>query len=132
QVETGIGVVEDHEDDPNNPEMYIPVVGWFFFTQNALLTYFGENFDPGRLASLLPAGEAQDMTRDFLGDQVGSLENMINDNTPALGSKKVKNNGGTNAHVNTGENAEAKAVESYKRYAAIVNRNREPFTEDHH
>src|SRR5690606_10432913 len=66
QVETGIGVVEDHEDDPNNPEMYIPVVGWFFFTQNALLTYFGENFDPGNLAGHLPLGEADEMTRDFL------------------------------------------------------------------
>ncbi len=133
QVETGIGVVEDHEDDPDNPEMYIPVVGWYFFTQNALLTYFGENFDPGNLASHLPLGESEEMTRDFLADQVGSLENMINDNTPALGNKKAKNTGGgKDSNVNTGEDAEDKAIESYQRYAAIVNKNREPFTEDRH
>jgi len=133
QAETAMEVVKGYEDDPDDPELYIPVVGWYFFTQNALLTYFGENFDPGNLAAHLPLGEAEEMTRDFLADQVGSLDTMINDNTPALGAKKAKNKGGgRDSHVNTGEEAENKALESYQRYAAIVNQSREPFTRDRH
>lgn len=141
QVEVGMGVIEDHEDDPDNPEMYIPVIGWYFFTQNALLTYFGENFSPTNLADLVAdatadkswSADAEDLTRDFLSNQVGELENMINDNSPSLGRKKSKNtSGGAGANLNTGDQAEANAVEAYKRYMAIVNRNRARFTEDRH
>ncbi|MDO3380679.1 pilus assembly protein TadG-related protein [Gilvimarinus algae] len=141
QVEVGMGVVEDHEDDPDDPNMYIPVVGWYFFTQNALLTYFGENFSPTNLADLVGdatadkdwSADAEDLSRDFLGGQVGELENMINDNSPGLSRKKSKNtSGGANSNVNTGEQAEANAIEAYQRYMAIVNRNRASFTEDRH
>ncbi|WP_049724080.1 pilus assembly protein TadG-related protein [Gilvimarinus polysaccharolyticus] len=141
QVEMSMGVVEDHEDDPDDPEMYIPAVGWYFFTQNALLTYFGENFSPTNLADLVGdatadkdwSADATDLTADFLGGQVGELENMINDNSAGLSRKKSKNkSGGAGANLNTGDAAEANAIESYKRYMAIVNRNRASFTEDRH
>lgn len=141
QVEMSMGVVEDHEDDPDNPEMYIPVVGWYFFTQNALLTYFGENFSPTNLADLVGdatadkdwSADATELTESFLGGQVGELENMINDNSAGLSRKKSKNvSGGANSNLNSGDQAEANAVEAYQRYMAIVNRNRASFTEDRH
>ncbi|MDO6748350.1 TadE/TadG family type IV pilus assembly protein [Gilvimarinus sp. 1_MG-2023] len=141
QVEVGMGVVEDHEDDPDNPEMYIPVIGWYFFTQNALLTYFGENFSPTNLANLVEnatadqdwSADATDLTSDFLGGQVGELENMINANSPGLSKRRDSNSSdGADANVNTGDQAEANAVEAYQRYMAIVNRNRASFTEDRH
>ncbi|WP_256526617.1 pilus assembly protein TadG-related protein [Gilvimarinus sp. DA14] len=141
QVEMSMGVVEDHEDDPNDPEMYIPVVGWYFFTQNALLTYFGENFSPTNLADLVGdataekdwSADATELTESFLGDQVGELENMINDNSAGLSKKKSKNvSGGANSNLNAGEESEANAIEAYQRYMAIVNRNRASFTEDRH
>jgi hypothetical protein len=141
QVEVNLRVVKDHERDPERPQMYIPAIGWYFFTQNTLLTYFGENFSPTNLKSLArnamsdeeSADEAEALAEDFLASQVGELENMINDNSPGLGKKKAKNtSGGAGSNMNTGENAEAQAVEAYKRYAAIVNRNRESFTKDRH
>lgn len=141
QVEMSMGVVKDHEDDPDNPSMYIPAVGWYFFTQNALLTYFGENFSPTNLANLVEratvdqdwSADATELTKEFLGNQVGELENMINDNSAGLSRKKAKNSSsGAGSHLNTGEKAEANAVEAYKRYMAIVNRNRASFTEDRH
>lgn len=141
QVEVNLKILEDHERDPDRPELYIPVIGWYFFTQNILLTYFGENFSPTRLKDLASnamagSGHEEDVeaaVEEFVVEHVGELENMINDNSPNLGRKKSKNaGGGANANVNTGEKAEAQAVESYKRYAAIVNANREDFTADRH
>jgi hypothetical protein len=141
QAEMSMEVVKDHEDDPDNPEMYIPAVGWYFFTQNALLTYFGENFSPTNLADLVGdatadkdwSADATEVTEEYLGGQVGELENMINDNSAGLSRKKAKNkSGGAGAHLNTGDNAEANAIEAYQRYMAIVNRNRASFTADRH
>lgn len=141
QVEVNLKVLKDHERDPDRPEMYIPAIGWYFFTQNTLLTYFGENFSPTNLKSLASvaitdeddAAAAEDAVEEFLADQVGELENMVNDNSPGMGKKKNKNaGGGANSNVNTGEQAEEQAVAAYQRYAAIVNHNREAFTEDRH
>lgn len=141
QVEVNLQVLEDHERDPDNPELYIPAIGWYFFTQNTLLTYFGENFSPTNLKSLAgnamsdeaDAAEAEEVAEEFLAGQVGELENMINDNSPGISKKKSKNtSGGANSNVNTGEQAEDQAVAAYQRYAAIVNANREAFTEDRH
>ena len=137
QVEMNLDVVEDHEFDASDPEMYTPVVGWYFFTQNALLTYFGENFDATNLEQLVDVvdtGEAEgdELVADFLGDQTGQLENMINDNSPGVSKKKAKNtSGGKDSNLNSSEEEDA-AVEAYQRYAAIVNRNREDFTRDRH
>ncbi|MGJ8670708.1 MAG: hypothetical protein ACSHXK_14555 [Oceanococcus sp.] len=135
QVEINLDVVKDHEDDPNNPQMYTPVVGWFFFTTNALLTYFGDNFDPGNLADLVSDAEStdsvdeQELVADFLADQVGEVETMINNNTPGRVRKSTR--GGKDANLNAGEE-EDEAIAAYQRYAAIVNANREGFTEDRH
>ncbi len=135
QIEVGIGVIEDYEDNPDDPEMYIPVIGWFFFTQNALLTYFGDNFHIDDMvnridtatAALGFTASAEDLAEEYLGGT------MIADNSPGLSSKKAKNGGGAkDANVNTGDEAESNAVEAYQRYAAIVNRNRADFTADRH
>lgn len=133
QVELELNVIEDYEFDPDNKEMYVPVVGWYFFTQNALLTYFGENFSPTNLASLVSSADTngadtQDLVADFLGDQVGSLDTMINNNSPGSSSKKNAS-GGKNAYMNGSDD---NAVAAYQRYAAIVNNNRESFTADRH
>lgn len=141
QVEVNLKIVEDHERDPDNPEMYIPAVGWYFFTQNTLLTYFGENFSPTRLKTLAnsamadeaDAEEAEAVAEEFLAGQIGELENMINDNSPGASKKKDKNvGGGADSNLNSGDKAEDQAVEAYKRYAAIVNHSREDFTKDRH
>ncbi len=147
QVEVNLKVVKDHEREPGRQEMYIPAIGWYFFTQNALLTYFGENFDPVNLKNKIASSEAageedaggggpidvDELVDDFLVSQVGQLDNMINDNTPSIGAKASQNtSGGANANLNTGEKAESQAVAAYQRYAAMVNRNRESFTMDRH
>ncbi|PHS25410.1 MAG: hypothetical protein COA83_05665 [Methylophaga sp.] len=137
QIEINLNVVEDHEFDPDNPEMYTPVVGWYFFTQNILLTYFGENFSPDNVHNaLVPAdtdgADEHELVAAFLGGQVGTLDTMINDNTPGIGSRAATNvGGGVNANLNASEEGDS-AVEAYQRYAAIVNRNRESFTQDRH
>ncbi len=137
QIEINLNVVEDHEFDPDNPEMYTPVVGWYFFTQNILLTYFGENFSPDNVYNaLVPAdtdgADEQELVAEFLGGQLGTLDTMINDNTPGINSKQAANvGGGVNANLNVSDEDDS-AVEAYQRYAAIVNRNREGFTKDRH
>ncbi len=137
QIEINIEVVKDHEIDPENKEMYTPVIGWYFFVQNTLLTYFGENFDPSTLYSNVTSSDidnadAHDLVADFLGDQVGTIDTMINDNSSGISRKKSKNtSGGANSNMNSAEDGDS-AVEAYQRFAAIVNRNREAFTADRH
>lgn len=139
QIEINLDVLSDHERNPNDPEMYIPVIGWFFFTQNALLTYFGENFSSDAIDSAVDtaadnlgwAASGKEVIEDFLiGQEIADIDSMISDNSPNISKKKDLNGG--NGLTDTGDDAEDKAVESYKRYAAIVNRNRESFTEDRH
>lgn len=143
QIEMNLNVVEDHEFDPDNPELYTPAVGWYFFVQNTLLTYFGENISPdnlytrvsGALDSSGDDADGHDLVADFLGDQLGTIDNMINDNTTGMQKKRANNSaGGQNSNMNTAENdADGDgAVAAYQRFAAIVNRNREAFTQDRH
>lgn len=143
QIETNLNVVKDHEFDPDNPELYTPAVGWYFFVQNTLLTYFGENISPDNLyssvAGALDSSESNadghDLVADFLGDQLGTIDNMINDNTTGISKKRAGNtNSGQNSNLNTAEDDPDgdSAVEAYQRFAAIVNRNREAFTKDRH
>tara|TARA_R110002050_G_scaffold9504_1_gene33230 strand:+ start:376837 stop:379035 length:2199 start_codon:yes stop_codon:yes gene_type:complete len=142
EIEMNLHVVEDHEFSADKPEMYTPVVGWYFFVQNTLLTYFGENVDPssvygnvsGKLDANTDNADTQDMVGDFLGEQLGTIDNMINDNTSGVSRKKANNaSGGQNANMNTGaDDTGDGAVDGYKRFAAIVNNNREAFTRDRH
>jgi len=140
QIEMNLNVVEDHEFSPDEQEMYTPAVGWYFFAQNVLLTYFGENISPdnlytsvsGSLDSNPDNADGHALVADFLGDQIGTIDNMINDNTTGISKKKSKNSaGGKNANMNSG-GEEDSAVAAYQRFAAIVNRNREGFTTDRH
>ncbi|MDO3385341.1 pilus assembly protein TadG-related protein [Gilvimarinus sp. SDUM040013] len=138
QVEMAMGVVEDHEDDPSNEQMYIPAVGWFFFTQNALLTYFGDAFDPGNLVSALGESDSvssftaddADLVNDWLGGQGLRPETMIANNSPA--NSGSSSSGGANSNLDSTAETEDNAVEAYKRYVAIVNENRTDFTRDRH
>ena len=135
QIEINLQVVNDHEFDPDNPEMFTPVVGWYFFTQNVLLTYFGENFSPDNVYnSLVPAdtdnADEHALVAEFLGDQLGTLDTMINANSPGV-NRGGNAGGGANANVNSPDEEDS-AVEAYQRFAAIVNRNREAFTKDRH
>tara|TARA_R110002111_G_scaffold87838_1_gene137291 strand:- start:619 stop:2817 length:2199 start_codon:yes stop_codon:yes gene_type:complete len=144
EIEMNLEVVKDHEfsADSANSEMYTPVVGWYFFVQNTLLTYFGENVSPdtlysnlsGKLDSNAANADGHDMVGDFLGGQLGTVDNMINDNTSGVSRKKSNNSsGGQNANLNTdAEDTGDSAVDGYKRFAAIVNNNREAFTRDRH
>lgn len=135
QVEANLNIAEDHEFKSGERELYTPVVGWFFFVQNNLLTYFGDNFDPTRLASSIASADTLEdedaLLNQFLG-QVQPPGNMINDNSANVSRKKAKNVGsGKNSHVNASEEDDS-AVAAYEMFAAIVNRNREDFTRDRH
>lgn len=120
QVEANLEVVEGHEFDPAQRELYTPFIGWYFMLQNTMLTYFGEDsgIDPGSLSdavSLVDTSgvDGDDLVADFLGGQTEDVHSLINRNSPAGG-------------------AGDSAVDAYKRYAAIVNGNREDFTRDRH
>jgi Putative Flp pilus-assembly TadE/G-like len=121
QMEMQSEILQGHEDDPSNREIYTPFIGTYFMVQNALLTYLGENFDATHLIDLVEYvdtgdAEAEDLTADFLGGQSdpADLNNLYERNTPSTKSSSDE------------------AVASYQRYAAIVNRNREGFTADRH
>jgi hypothetical protein len=141
EIELNLKIVEDHEFSAENPEMYTPVVGWYFFVQNTLLTYFGENISPDNLYSNVSGAvdsnadnaDGHDMVADFLGEQLGTIDNMINDNTSGVSRKKANNANGRDSNMNTDEEDSGdSAVDGYKRFAAIVNNNREAFTRDRH
>jgi hypothetical protein len=137
QIEMNLNVVADHEFEQDEQEIYTPVVGWYFFVQNTLLTYFGENFDPSTLYAQVSSSDTGNadghaLVADFLGDQVGTIDTMINDNTSGISRKTSKNtSGGRNSNLNSASEEDS-AVEAYQRFAAIVNRNREAFTQDRH
>lgn len=142
EIEMNLNVVKDNEFSADKPEIYTPVVGWYFFVQNTLLTYFGENISPdniyknisGKLDSNAQNADAHDMIGDFIGEKAGTLDNMINNNTSGVARKKKHNaGGGQDANMNAGEEDSGDgAVDAYKRFAAIVNNNREAFTRDRH
>ncbi len=135
QIEANLNIAEDHEFKPDERELYTPVIGWFFFVQNNLLTYFGDNFDTSKMVSALASAETQAdddaLLNQFLG-QVQPPGTMINDNSANISRKTAKNvNAGRNSLVNSSEDDDS-AVASYEMFAAIVNRNREDFTRDRH
>ena len=71
----------------------------------------------------------------FLGDQVGELENRSTTIVRGISNRKVKMSlVGPTPNLNTDEDGEGdSAIEAYRRYAAVVNRNRESFcTRDRH
>lgn len=121
QFEMNTSVLKGHNDDPDKPEIYTPFIGMYFMAQNALLTYSGESFNATGLSNLVSLADIDDVdpddvVSDFLGGQgdLSNLDNLYNTNTP-----------------NT-KRAGDSSVESYQRYASIVNLNREGFTADRH
>jgi hypothetical protein len=135
QVEANLNIAKDHEFNPDERELYTPAVGWFFFVQNNLLTYFGDNFDPTRLVNSLASADVQEDEDALLNQFLGQLQppgTMVNDNSAHVSRKTAKNaSGGRNSQVNSNEDDDS-AVAAYEMFAATVNRNREAFTRDRH
>ncbi|HAL42511.1 MAG TPA: hypothetical protein DCP57_08710 [Gammaproteobacteria bacterium] len=111
-----------------DPKIYFPYMSLFFMAQNALLTYSGESFDIDGIDDTVEAIKAQqeeggevdattqlgvnayDLVRDYYPG-----ENMVSLNSPRAPDRSAED-----------------SVEAYQYYAAIVNRNRDAFTEDRH
>jgi hypothetical protein len=114
-----MNIIDGHQIGDQDNKIYTPPLGWYFMMQNYLLTYHGEKFDASNLTTAVEyinTGDvsAEDLVGDFLGGQSGELENFINTNSPNI------------------KTASDDAMDSYKRYAAIVNNNRDDFTKDRH
>ena len=119
QFEMNINIVEGHQIGDQDNKMYTPPLGWYFMLQNYLLSYKGENFDASYLTSAVNVINTSDVATndlvgDFLGGQSGELANFTDTNSPST------------------RNSSDDAIDSYKRYAAIVNNNRDDFTKDRH
>jgi hypothetical protein len=119
QFEMNMNIIDGHQIGDQDNKIYTPPLGWYFMMQNYLLTYHGEKFDASNLTTAVEyinTGDvsAEDLVGDFLGGQSEELENFINTNSPNI------------------KTASDDAMDSYKRYAAIVNNNRDDFTKDRH
>jgi len=119
QFEMNMNIIDGHQIGDQDNKIYTPPLGWYFMMQNYLLTYHGEKFDASNLTTAVEyinTGDvsAEDLVGDFLGGQSGEIENFINTNSPNI------------------KTASDDAMDSYKRYAAIVNNNRDDFTKDRH
>tara|TARA_B110000211_G_scaffold117167_1_gene135680 strand:+ start:19 stop:2115 length:2097 start_codon:yes stop_codon:yes gene_type:complete len=121
QFEMNINIVNGHQVGEQDNKMYTPPLGWYFMAQNYYLTYRGKSVDVSGLTSALSLFNSSDVSEglvgDFLGGQSGQLENFINTNSPETSNSSRDDND---------------AVDSYKRYAAMVNNNRDDFTKDRH
>ncbi len=133
QLEMNIELMKAHQFNEDEPEFYTPFIGWYFLVQNTLLTYRGEYIDASRLVDAMDVidtgtatGEA--LVEDFFGGQSGELENFLERNVP---KEKQRSTGmGTTSGADPPD--DSPVLSAYKRYAAIVNRNREAFTADRH
>jgi len=121
QFEMNMNIVDGHQIGEQDNKMYTPPLGWYFMAQNYYLTYRGESVDASGLTSALSLFNSNEVSEglvgDFLGGQSGQLENFVNTNSPQTNNNNRNDND---------------AVDSYNRYAAIVNNNRDPFTKDRH
>ena len=140
QIEGMIDVVEAHQNqssaDPDD-DLYIPLLGYYFLTQNAALTYFGDTFSYENLYSQASSamnsggaaggGAAEPSTTDeVVGSFLGGLngpETMLVDTNPERYKKKA-------GAADPPPNDDAK--EAYKHFAAIVNDNRNDWLADRH
>lgn len=146
QIEGMIDVVEAHQNPSNadpSDDLYIPLLGYYFLTQNAALTYFGDTFSyenlytqasgamsSGSGASSGGAGGAEpepSTTDEVVGSFLGGLngpETMLVDTNPERYKKKA------GATSDPPPNDDAK--EAYKHFAAIINDNRNDWLGDRH
>ncbi len=145
QIESMIDVVEAHQNptdaDPND-DLYIPLLGYYFLTQNAALTYFGDTFSyenlysqassamsssgGGAAGGVGAADEEPSTTDEVVGSFLGGLngpETMLVDTNPERYKKKA---GASDPPPNDD------AKEAYKRFAAIINDNRNDWLAKRH
>lgn len=119
QLEMNQRVIKGHERDPDKPELYTPFIGLFFLAENAFLTFGGDKFSSASpMVTALDAvntgpNDSADMVADHLGGQKADLQSSYNLNMPST-------------------KAGDSSVASYQRFAALVNRNRDDFTQDRH
>ncbi|WP_137971460.1 Tad domain-containing protein [Pseudomonas sp. F(2018)] len=148
QIEGMIDVVEAHESKNNaadpDDDLYIPLLGYYFLTQNAALTYFGDSFSYENLYSQASsamssggggaagggAGGAEpepSTTDEVVGSFLGGLngpETMLVDTNPERYKKKP------GATQDPPANDDAK--EAYRQFAAIINDNRNDWLDQRH
>lgn len=146
QIEGMIDVVEAHQNqsgsDPED-DLYIPLLGYYFLTQNAALTYFGDSFSYENLYSQASsamsgggaagggaggAGESPPSTTDeVVGSFLGGLngpETMLVDTNPERYKKKAGSTQDPPANDD--------AKEAYRQFAAIINDNRNDWLDQRH
>ena len=143
QIEGMIDVVEAHQNqngaDPND-DLYIPLLGYYFLTQNTALTYFGDMFSYENLysqaSSAMSSGsggtggsgsEEPSTTDELVGSFLGGLngpETMLVDTNPESYKKPKPGNS------EPSDNEDAK--EAYKRFAAVINDNRNDWLSNRH
>jgi|TARA_B110000879_G_scaffold44071_1_gene62270 hypothetical protein len=121
QFEVNQDVVKGNQLESDNADIYAPFISFYFLVQNTLMTYAGDNFDPGPAVTDLEdrVGKINLGGGSTAGEVVGSYfpgETMISPNSPS----RTK---GSNA---------AGTLAAYQYYSAIVNRNKDPFTDDRH
>ena len=138
QIEGMIDVVEAHQNQNNadpNDDLYIPLLGYYFLTQNTALTYFGDMFSyenlynqaKSSMSSSSSSGGGSSTTDEVVGSFLGGLngpETMLVDTNPES-YKKPKP-----GKSEPSDNDDAK--EAYKRFAAIVNDNRNDWLSNRH
>ena len=136
QIETTIDVVEKHQaPDQSGDNLYIPLLGYFFLTENVALTYFGDTFSyenlydqaSSAMASKKPDDDDEPSTTDeVVGAFLGGLDGpqtMLVDTNP----ERYKTKAGADPPPDNGD-----AREAYQQFAAIVNDNRNDWLANRH
>ena len=120
QFESSFEVMEGNQLSPDEPDIYAPVISFYFLVQNTLLTMFGDKID---------AQPFVDGVEDFFDSpDTGDTDpgDLVMNYFP--GESMISRN-----KVMKAEDEEADAiVEAYSYWAAIMNRNRDEFTKDRH
>lgn len=120
QFEVNQDVLKGNQLESDNADIYAPFISYYFLLQNTLMTYSGDHFDAAPFVNALEQGLGVANTGDTsAGDQVRAYfpgESMISLNSPAV----------------TGGPAAADSLKAYQYYSAIVNKNKDPFTNDRH
>ena len=126
QFETHQDVIEANQLEDDNADIYPSFLSFLFLTKNILETYspidFGQSDMEGVMEDL---AESNPDSEDAIRDASEQLQDffpttaMIGLNSPNVSKKDD-------------DDVKDATLDAYKYYAALVNKNRDPFTEDRH